>query len=521
VRTIRGDLDNRDELAEAVRAADEVEACARRSDLNRADIQGIVASGYNHLNHVRYVLLHIEDRAGAQRWLSEILSTVSTAQLRGHGEEKGNRRVNVAFTFGGLRELGLPDETLDGFSEEFRGGMTREGAAEILGDGNSDYDQWDFGGPTSKRIDILLLLYADTAAELCVLSEKVCGASKLDGWASEVWHQDSARSPGDLNEPFGFRDGISQPQVIGLVHKPPWRAKELIEPGEFILGHNNGYGVITPLPALASSYDSKGILRPHPECPGTHKDFAFDGSFLVVRKLEQDISAFSKFIEDHSKNAKGVSDPYQAELLAGRMVGRWRSGAPLAVTPERDCPILGTDPVINNSFLYRDDPDGLKCPIGAHVRRANPRDGQDFGPSCSFVLSQRHRIIRRGRKYSEDVTGPTGDKEPRQGIFFVAINADLRRQFEFLQSTWINNPSLMGLHNERDPVVGNNDEQGVFTIPGKSFDRHLVGLSRFVKGRGGAYFFLPGIAALEFLANCPLTADRTRSGMAAADAPAQ
>jgi Dyp-type peroxidase family len=240
---------------------------------------------------------------------------------------------------------------------------------------------------------------------------------------------------------------------------------------------------------------------------------------MVVRKLEQETSAFWKFIDDHSKDANGLSDPHQAELLAGRMVGRWRSGAPLALTPERDCPILGTDPVVNNAFLYGDDPDGIKCPIGAHIRRANPRDGQDFGPSRSFVLSQRHRIIRRGRKYREDLTGASGNKETRQGIMFVAINADLRRQFEFLQSTWINNPAFMGLHNDRDPVVGNNDAQGAFTIPGKSFDRHLTGLSRFVKVRGGAYFFLPGIAALKFLANCPLTENRKRPEIASADTP--
>jgi Dyp-type peroxidase family len=456
---------------------------------------------------------------GPQGWLGGILNTISTAQLRGQSEEKGNRQVNVAFTFSGLRELGLPEETLAGFSEEFRDGMTREGAAEILGD--SDYANWDFGGPTSKRIDILLLLYADTAEELGLLAEEICGASKLYNWASEVWQQDAERTPGDLTEPFGFRDGISQPQVIGLVHKPPWRAEELIATGEFIFGHKNEYGVITPLPVVANAYDSDGVLRPHPECPLSHKDFAFDGSFMVVRKLEQDTYAFSKFIDDQSKNANGVSDPYQAELLAGRMVGRWRSGAPLALTPERDCPVLGTDPVINNAFLYGDDSAGLRCPIGAHVRRANPRDGQDFGPSRSFVLSQRHRIIRRGRKYSEDVSGSIGNNETRQGIIFVAINADLRRQFEFIQSTWINNPSFMGLRNDRDPVVGNSNEQGIYTIPGKSFDRHLSGLSRFVKVRGGAYFFLPGIAALKFLANCPFTDNSARPEVAAADARTQ
>jgi deferrochelatase/peroxidase EfeB len=148
------------------------------------------------------------------------------------------------------------------------------------------------------------------------------------------------------------------------------------------------------------------------------------------------------------------------------------------------------------------DPDGLACPIGSHIRRANPRDSLNMPPSRSILISRRHRLVRRGRKFSlppRDL-GKNNSKY-EQGLFFIVLNADLRRQYEFVQQLWINDPSFNGLDNDRDPLVGDSSSGGEFTIQTKPTNRHLRGLPRFVVMRGGGYFFLPGIRAVGFLAN--------------------
>jgi deferrochelatase/peroxidase EfeB len=223
-----------------------------------------------------------------------------------------------------------------------------------------------------------------------------------------------------------------------------------------------------------------------------------------MRKLAQDVAGFREFAENHSRDSSGRADPYGRELLAAKMMGRWPSGAPLALAPERDVPALGKSSVLNNSFLYRSgDSSGTACPVGSHIRRANPRDALDARPERSFELSKRHRIIRRGRKLDGGAPADTGAEKREQGIVFIALNADIRRQFEFLQQAWINDPAFMGLHREKDAIAGDNDGTGVFTIQGGAFDRHLRGLPRFVTVRGGAYFFVPSIAALKCVAGSP------------------
>jgi Dyp-type peroxidase family len=181
------------------------------------------------------------------------------------------------------------------------------------------------------------------------------------------------------------------------------------------------------------------------------------------------------------------------------MVGRWRSGAPLALSPEHDDQDLGADPKRNNDFLYYDDdPKGFKCPPGSHIRRMNPRD--QFKHEA--VQVNRHRLLRRGTAYGPLLPeGVVEDDGADRGIFFIFIGASLSRQFEFVQSEWVNQGIFIGTPDEKDPVSGSNDGTGVFTIPKQPIRQRLQGLPQFVTNRGGEYFFLPGLRALQWLAD--------------------
>jgi Dyp-type peroxidase family len=509
-QTMLRDLDFRDRLAAAITASDRIEALAQRVDLDRADVQGILASGYEHLNHARFAVMRVRDGELARAWLRGVVGEVATAARRGDSDPKPGNRFNLAFTASGLAALKVPPETLADFSEEFRGGMTRPGAAAMLGDtGASAPANWQFGAG-ENQCDILLLLYGRTPADLAALAARVSDPAIANGALGLIHAEDSDRA--DSREPFGFRDGISQPPVIGLAHKPPWRHQELIKTGEFLLGHENEYGIVPPVPSIGGEFDPHGYLRPDREHPH-RKAFGLNGSYLAMRKLAQDVAGFREFTENHSRDSAGRADPYKRELLAAKMMGRWPSGAPLALAPEHDVPALGKSSALNNSFLYRSgDPIGTACPVGSHIRRANPRDALDASPKRSFELSKRHRIIRRGRKFDGGAPAGAGAEMREQGIVFIALNADIRRQFEFLQQAWINDPAFMGLHCDKDAIAGDNDGRGGFTIQGAAFDRHLRGLPRFVTVRGGAYFFVPSIAALKCVAGFPREPAQTAAG---------
>lgn len=508
-QTMRRDLDFRDRLADAITEADRIETLAQRVDLDRADVQGILASGYNHLNHARFTVMRVRDAARAREWLRSVVGEVTTAARRGPSDPRPEACFNLAFSASGLDALGFPPEAgadpskaTANFSEEFRGGMARPGAPAMLGDtGASAPENWQFGGDNGEPCDLLLLLYGRTRAALDTLAARVCDPAVAARALSIVHTEDSDRA--DSREPFGFRDGISQPPVIGLAHKPPWRAEELIKTGEFVLGYENEYGLRPPAPSLRADLDPHDYLRSDPDEP-RRKAFGLNGSYLALRKLAQDVNGFHRFVADASRDAGGNPDPRRCELLAAKMMGRWPSGAPLTLAPERDNPALASSSVLNNSFLFRSgDSAGTGCPAGSHVRRANPRDALDTTAKRSFRLSKRHRIIRRGRKFNSP--SDSGAAAAEQGIVFIALNADLRRQFEFVQQAWINNPSFMGLANDKDPIVGNNNGAGAFTMRSGAFDRHLNGLPRFVTVRGGAYFFVPSIAALKCIAGTPRT----------------
>jgi Dyp-type peroxidase family len=295
-----------------------------------------------------------------------------------------------------------------------------------------------------------------------------------------LYRQDCASLPTG-REHFGFQDGISQPAIEGTglpasnPHESPLKA------GEFVLGYPDEWERLPPMP--------------QPEVLGRN------GSYVAMRKLHQDVAAFRRFLAHHSTCLA------EEELLAAKIVGRWRSGAPLALAPDRDDPELAADLSRRNAFMYYDDdPKGLKCPRGSHTRRMHPRD--QF--KDEIVQVNRHRVFRRGQAYGTVLPeGTLEDDGAERGLVFLFVGADLRRQFEFLQREWINQGTFIGAPGERDPLIGPNDGAGVFTIPREPIRRRLQGLPQFVTMRGGEYFFAPGLRALRWLADADWSATGT------------
>jgi Dyp-type peroxidase family len=237
-----------------------------------------------------------------------------------------------------------------------------------------------------------------------------------------------------------------------------------------------------------------------------------NGSYLVFRQLSQDVPAFWRYIDEQTRHPDGSADTNARLALASRMVGRWPGGAPLVTSPDRDDPARSED----NDFLYHgsDDARGLKCPIGSHIRRANPRDALEPEPGSarSIEVGKRHRILRRGRVYGDPVA-PSMDIEAivaagqapgDRGLHFICFNTHIGRQFEFVQHTWVNNPKFDGLYEDDDPVTGaRTPPAGTFTIQAEPVCTRVTRMPRFVHVRGGGYFFMPGLRALRFLASIP------------------
>ena len=231
--------------------------------------------------------------------------------------------------------------------------------------------------------------------------------------------------------------------------------------------------------------DETGGMAPVP----TPEVLGRNGTYVVFRKLHQRVAAFRRFLKE---SARGPDDE---ELLAAKLMGRWPSGAPLALCPFHDDRDLGADPRRNNDFSFGDDATGYGTPPGAHIRRANPRDAPVAG------VVRLHRMIRRGTAYGPELpVGAIDDDGVDRGLMFAFVGAHLGRQFEFVQSEWINGGAFLGLGDVKDPVAGTQDGDGRYSIPRRPVPRLLRGLPRFVVTRGGEYGFMPGLRALRWLA---------------------
>ena len=445
-------------------------------EVAQADLQGNILCGYgNSFAHVLYLFLHVDDGAAGRRLLGELADEVTTAVP---WDDKPAETVNVAISHGGLRALAVRREVLERFPDEFRDGMAKR--ADVLGDTDDSAPEWWDESLRPDKIHLLVTVAAQGEAE------RDAAASRLRerlGAGLSIAHEERAgvlrelRPNEAVREHFGFADGLSQPTIDDPQAGPhghegrgtPTRddAWDDIAPGEFVLGYP----------------DEDGLVASDPPDP-----LRCNGSFMVVRKLQQDVGAFESYL---STTAPALE--MSEELLAAKMVGRWRSGAPLSLTPDRNDPDLtptGSRRAELNAFRYGSDRDGRRCPVGAHIRRANPRDALGW----HGLLTKRHRIIRRGMPYGLAYDGSDADR----GLMFVCYQASISRQFEFIQSLWMNDGDPFGLGSDRDPL-DNGLPSKKMTIQGER-PRFLAPLASFVSTRGGDYFFAPGIAALRALA---------------------
>ncbi|WP_157574973.1 Dyp-type peroxidase [Jiangella muralis] len=413
-----------------------------------------------------YLLLCIRDRADGRELVRRLHRIVDPASTIGTADETS---LTVAFTYHGLEALGVPQTSLDSFAPEFRQGMAAR--AEILGDtGASGPDQWEEPlGSTDVHVAIAVL--SSDEARLHTVAEKARAAhAELPG-IELIWRQDCYQLATGRTS-FGFKDGIGQPAVEGSGRASTNPRERPLKAGEIILGYPDETGELPPMPA--------------PEVLGRN------GTYVVFRKLHTRVAAYRSYLRARSASRA------EEDVLGAKIVGRWQSGAPLALAPDHDDPELGSDPHRNNDFAFGDDPRGFKCPVGAHARRANPRDALDQEGSVDVRL---HRMIRRGTSYGPMLPeGVTEDDGIDRGIIFVFAGAHLRRQFEFVKTQWLNDGIFIGAPRESDPLVGPHDDSSSFTIPQRPIRRRLQDLPPFVVTRGGEYCFAPSLSALRWLA---------------------
>lgn len=450
----------------------------RGADL--AAVQGLLYSAWADHPYAAFVFATLGEAKHSQAWLRHLAPRVTAAapELR-----PAAHRLNVALSPRGLAALGVPREVISQLPHEALMGMRAR--ARILGD-SAPLD-WTLGA--EDELHVLLMLYAkDRASRDELVAEH----------RRALQHAGARLLPVELSGPlgergerehFGFVDGISQPFLPGL-HARARDGSAPVPAGELVLGYPNAYGRLPHSPR----WDSFDL--------GKH------GSYLVFRKLEQHVERFWGYCTERASALSAgadSSDPQVqalAERLAAKMMGRWKSGASLALAPDYDDP-AALAPERINAFGYAvDDADGLRCPISSHVRRANPRDARGGSVSGSLTVTARHRILRRGRTFGpaladEQARAGKGDGQER-GLYFLCLQTSLARGFEFIQQSWLGNPGFGGLFQESDPIAGPGGCP--FTIPEEPVRLRLPPPPPMVTMRGGGYFFLPSLPALERIA---------------------
>jgi len=500
----------------------------------RDDIQGLVLNSYAELSHAAFLLLRIREASKCKAWLRQLAPKLTPAS------NPAPLRQNIAFTAAGLRKLGLDDETLATFSREFQEGMAAR--EHLLGDA-AQVKHWEFGRD-EDGIHILLMIYGEKRrlVDRILATPRECEAAGVE----RVQAQRAARRPEvpskgspprarvTTREPFGFEDGLSQPILSGFQEALRHRVHPLdrpVLPGEFLLGYVNEDHEIPQAPHVPAAADAQGHLPPLPGHPQL-RDLGHNGTYLVLRKLQQDRQAFQTLTGQvrlgHATPSPGLASrgcPFappsashggrlpgspagstgQASpraraprLVAAKLLGRWQDGEPLI--PDEERPREDPSEQRLQGFAFREnDPDGLGSPLTSHIRRANPRDSLPLGlrhargtrrsqkeREDSFKIVRRHRILRRGITYA--------DRGGGEGLLFLALNASIRRQFEFIQQIWLG----------QDNLSGAGRQEAYVTLPGEPIRTRVKLDPRIVTVRGGAYFFLPSLKALHFLVEVPL-----------------
>ena len=410
-----------------------------------------------------YIAFRIDDRKAGRELIHRASQVVTSAA--NPNSPLADTWVSVALTCKGLEALGVPRESIESLSWEFRQGMAAR--AKELGDvGESAPENWEkpLG---SSDLHVVLVAVSPDEGRLESALERARETYRNMPGIKAIWRQ-NCHALATETEPFGFRDGISHPAIEGSGIAGTNPQERPLKAGEFVLGYRDELG---------------GVQRTEPEILGCN------GTYVVFRKLHQRVAAFRKYLK---ANSSSVADE---ELLAAKMMGRWRSGAPLALCPFHDDAALGADPKRNNNFLFEaNDPAGFKTPGGSHIRRCNPRDAAIAG------VARIHRMIRRGTAYGPELPeGVLEDDGADRGLMFAFVGAHLGRQFEFVQSQWVNDGVFFGAGDDKDPVIGSNGNGNNFTLPRKPVRKRLQGIPQFVVTRGGEYCFMPGLRALRWL----------------------
>lgn len=415
-----------------------------------------------------HVLLRVDDAQAGRAFLRRLTPHVDSAT---GWRIAANAWLAVGITYTGLEALGVPSDSLLSFPEAFREGMAAR--ARQLGDeGLNDPERWD--APFGKgQIHIGVSAFSDSEEKhrraLAIAREQYQGFTGV----SVLVMQDFGAQPGDRNS-LGYKDGIDQPAIEGSGDEALPGQGGPIKAGEFILGYPGEAGVLLPMP--------------QPDMLGRN------GTYVGLRKYQSRVGAFNRFLK-----ANGSTEE-ERELLAAKLVGRWRSGAPLTLAPEVQDPALGADPQRNNDFDYANDPLGRQVPFGCHIRRMNPRDTK----LTRLTDVNIHRLIRRGTTYGPpydpNALSEEDDEVPR-GSYFLFASAKAMATIEFLQQEWINDGDFIGAGGERDPIIGLQKEDATFTIPKEPVRRRLHGIETFNVLRGGEYFFMPSLSGLNWIAS--------------------
>ena len=453
-----------------------------------ADIQGGLLDEYDTLA-CAYVFYTVGKPECGRSWLACLNQQLTTAAAA-QAEQPPERTLNVAISAQGLKAFGISEATLASFPHAFREGMAAR--AHRLGDtGPADPTHWE-GGLGSPDIHVLVVLTGPNAETVDAWRQQVTNDAReydvTERHAIEAAVVFDQRS-GCPSAHFGYVDPISQPAIAGLHDATVgsgardgdgWRP---IAPGEFVLGYINELGERTATPTP----DSLGV----------------NGSFVVFRKAAQDVGGFRDYLKQGALTLWGSDDAVHQEKMAAKIVGRWRSGCPLALSPDRDDPEIAADPNRVNDFDYADDPDGSKCPLGSHLRRTNPRASN----LTTNIDINRKRVIRRGLEFGPPLPEGAPDDGISRGQAGVFVVADIELQFEFLQSEWVQKGDFMGLPTEeKDPLIGSNGDGGQFTVPGADMP-FLFDVRQFVTIQGGEYFFAPSPSALRNLADGQYSGD--------------
>lgn len=449
-----------------------------------ADIQAILASGFTPFRHAAYRLLQVTDAGKARRWLRGVLEAgfVKSVKHVGKDDSKLDRPYEhdqlamLAFSHAGLGAFGLGPSDDFPFPTPF-----------VRGPRNlPEPGPW----PGSGEVHVLLAHYQDRPGpgDARLRPDGQLHGLQVRGEVDTCPSYIEPGPDGRSTEPFGFRDGIAQPFIDGLRRRPPRNPPhpdDVLAPGEFILGHRNEYGELAYCPDVAGWTGGPG------------RRFAMNGSYLAVQQIVQHVQRFRAF-----EAAQAPVGPHEPTLTE-KMVGRRKDGQPLVACPLTRDP---ADPA-RDHFRYRvEDFDGLQCPRGAHVRRANPRDMLGWDVASGIATAKLHRLLRRGRVYAGKPGGPNadlptrdGDPGPAEGLFFMALNADLERQFELVEARWLVSRHFADLADE-DDFASSTPSIRAFTAQGLPTGERHDNLSPFTRLAGTGYFFVPSLGALAFMA---------------------